>query len=310
MFEAKLQILRKAQERYLPEAADQAGKLGEQLSLKALQGISSALHGKTKIYQSLRVPKLGAQGKFEIDLLLVSETAVLALEVKHWGGRLSRLKGHWQQIRGNDSKPLADPVALNEQKLKALAAWLAQRGMALPTSSLHAAVVISNTQTSLDASIQKISQVLKIDDLPAYSLLTCGSPKHSWWQKKPVRPFSFKKLIDELDQLPTWDRLSLHGGKTSQGDFEILAIRSTQNELLDRKRIKSARILVSRRLIPGLFLSPKLRITDWNGRTKTYRIKPQSRLLVNLAGQNRKEEISLLNVTAFELGWKDHSYYD
>ena len=94
MLAQKLKWLRKSQIRFPMIASDHAGNLGEQLALAQLQGIRKKLNGKARIFPSLRVPKASGSGKFEIDLLLVSEVGILAIEVKHWGGRLSRQKGN------------------------------------------------------------------------------------------------------------------------------------------------------------------------------------------------------------------------
>jgi len=291
-------------------ASDQAGSYGEQLALTMLEGILGKLNGKAEIYQSLRVPKAQGSGKFEIDLLLVSEVGILAIEVKHWGGRLSRQKGKWLQERGQEQKVLVDPVPLNAEKVASLRHWLKRRNMDVPAAAMHSLVLLTNAQVNLDKSLKACDEVVELNNLLATALLKCGQAKRYFWQKKPVRDFHFQKLIAALDELPTWDRIELHGGRVVFGDLEYMSVPNVKASALQRKYIRKARAVIWRKILPGLFFKAKLRVTDWSGTRTVYPLHPEAKLVFRPAGQNEKEEIAWLHVESLQLGWKDQSYYD
>jgi hypothetical protein len=309
MLAQKMKWLRKAQTRFPVIASDQAGILGEQLALAQLQAICRKLNGKATVFQSLRVPKAQGSGKYEIDLLLVSEVGILAIEVKHWGGSLSRQKGKWLQERGSEQKTLVDPVPLNAEKVESLRHWLLRRNIAVPPKAMHSIVLMTNSQVRLGKELKSCDEVVELVDLMATALLKCGQARRRFWQKKPAQAYGFHELIDALGELPTWDRLQLHGGQVILGDLEYMAVPDVQASALQRKYIRHARAVIFRRLFPGLFLKARLRITDWSGKRKVFPLHPEAKLVFRPAGQNGKEEISWLHVESLRLGWKDQSYY-
>ncbi|HET9241651.1 MAG TPA: nuclease-related domain-containing protein [Oligoflexus sp.] len=310
MLAEKIKWLRKAQIRFSMIASDQAGSHGEQLAVSELDRVLKKLNGKAEIYQSLRVPKAQGSGKYEIDLLLVSEVGILAIEVKHWGGRLSRQKGKWLQERGQEQKVLVDPVPLNAEKVASLRHWLKRRNIAVPAAAMHSLVLLTNAQMNLDKSLKACDEVVELNNLMASALLKCGQAKRYFWQKKPARDFPFEQLVSTLDELPTWDRLELHGGRVVFGDLEYMAVPDVKASALQRKYIRKARAMIWRRIVPGLFFKAKLHVTDWSGKRTMYPLHPEAKLVFRPAGQNEKEEIAWLHVESLQLGWKDQSYYD
>lgn len=310
MLAQKMKWLRKAQTKFPMIASDQAGNRGEQLALAELKTVLKKLNGKATVFQSLRVPKAQGSGKYEIDLLLVSEVGILAIEVKHWGGRLSRQRGKWLQERGQEQKVLVDPVPLNADKVESLRHWLGRRKIKIPPMSMHSIVLLTNTQVTLGTDLKACDEVVELTNLTATALLKCGQTKRWFWQKKPDRAFEFPDVMKALEELPTWDRLELHGGQVMLGDLEYMAVPEVKASALQRKYIREARALIYRRLLPGLFLKARLHVTDWSGKRKVYPLHPDAKLVFRPAGQNGKEEISWLHVESLQLGWKDHSYYD
>lgn len=310
MLAQKMKLIRKSQTKFPKIASDQAGSLGEQLAFEQLKEVVKKLNGKASIFQSLRVPKAQGSGKYEIDLLLISEVGILAIEVKHWGGRLSKQKGKWLQERGSEQKTLVDPIPLNADKVESLRHWLARRKVAVPRKAMHSIVLLTNSQVSLGKDLKASDEVIEIANLMATAMMKCGQAKRRFWHKKPDYDFSFHELVSVLEELPTWDRLELHGGQVVLGDLEYMAVPEVKASALQRKYIRHARAVIFRRWFPGLFLSARLRITDWSGKRKVYPLHPDAKLVFRPAGQNGKEEISWLHVESLWLGWKDQSYYD
>ncbi|HYX34413.1 MAG TPA: nuclease-related domain-containing protein [Oligoflexus sp.] len=310
MLAKKMQWLRKSQIKYRAVASDQAGSLGEELARAKLQGMFKKLHGKAMVFQSLRVPKYQGSGKYEVDLLLVTEVGILVIEVKHWGGRLSRQRGKWLQERGNEKKILVDPIHLNADKAMSLIHWLAQRNIHLPDHAVHSIVLFTNPQVVMSPDLKQCGAVVEMAVLEALTLAKCGQPKRRFWQKKISHKFNFSSLVEALKELPTWDRLQLHGGRVVFGDLEYMSIPEIQASAVQRKYLRKADVRMQRNVLPGLFLKARLRVTDWAGRRKVYLLHPDAKLVFRPAGQNEKEEISWVHVESLQLGWKDHSYYN
>ena len=174
MNRSQFKLIQKSQEKFLPEADRSAGQLGEELVASALRKSAKKLNSKFHIYQSIRIPRLQGRGKYEMDLLLVSEAGVLCLEVKHWGGALEASKSSWLQKKRHGDKQMKDPVRDLSDKKQSLIKWLAERGVNLAQSKVHTLVVMSNENASLGASLRRSSQVCKLTGLEELVLKFCG----------------------------------------------------------------------------------------------------------------------------------------
>jgi hypothetical protein len=310
MLAQKLKWLRLAQTKFEMLASDQAGHMGEQLAMEQLRQVMKKLGGKARVFPSLRVPKHQGNGKFEIDLLLVSERGLLAIEVKHWGGRLSKQKGKWLQERGAEKKTLTDPVPLNAEKVVSLHRWLKARKITLPPQCLHSVVLLTNPQANLSSELKDCMELVDATAFPELALARCGQARRRFWQKRPAALFDFAALVSELEQLPTWDRLVLHGGQVVPGDLEYMAVPEVKPSALQRKYLRHARVRMCRRVFPGIFLKPRLQVTDWSGQRQVYPLHPEAKLVFRPAGQNERTEVAWLHVESLQLGWKDQSYYN
>lgn len=306
----KLIWLRRSQKKFLPADSDRAGTQGEQIAYHQLHGILKELGGKPRIFQSLRVPKPKDSGKFEIDLLLVSETAVLVIEVKHWSGHLTRERDGWVQERGSAKKAVQDPLRLNQEKLLALHQWLLQRNVAIPLKCFHSYVLFTHPQVTFSPDLRSAPEVVSVSMLLALAIKKCSSPGRLFWQQRSRTDFHFYSLIEALDQLPTWDRIQLHGGRVMRGDLESIVLPEVDPLALQRKQLKSAWVRMSRRLFPGIFLRAKVQLRDWSGKSSSYPLHPEARLMFRAAGQSDQKEILWLHIESLQLGWKDSSSYD
>ncbi|MGE0174973.1 MAG: nuclease-related domain-containing protein [Oligoflexales bacterium] len=308
MFAEKLAWINKAQKKFLAEESDQAGELGERLAYECLQGVLKDCGRGARLFNSVRVPKPNGSGKYEIDIILVSRAAVLVIEVKHWGGALEKHADGWTQTRGQGKKTFQDPIGLNQEKTNALGRWLEQRDNLVSSSAIHSMVVLTNPQVELGARLQKETSVLPLSTLADVARFKCALPKRKFFQKKRKEVFDFNAVIASLELLPTWDRVRFHGGKLCYGDLDRIVLSHLQPSTLVRKSVQSAKVVMSRRVFPGIFLKPKLRIKDWAGKKKSYPLDPDAKMIFQLAGQAQKEEIPFVHVEALDLGWKDFPY--
>jgi len=309
MFAEKLDWLKTSQTKFTAAETDQAGALGEELAFEQLENTLKALHCKAQIFRSLRVPKGKGNGKYEIDLLLVSQAGVLVIEVKHWGGKIAVEKGGWIQIRGQEVKSLPDPVKLNQEKLLALRQWLRKHQIEVPDACIQSIVFFTNPKISINRDLKKKPGIVTSENLLQTVLDTCSQPKRSLWQRRPTAQFSYSTLIARLEQLPTWDRVQLYGGRVVHGDLDYIVLPSIKGSVVSRKNVRFANILMSRRAFPGLFLPSKVLVKNWDGRMTFLPLLPGAKLVFRAAGQLERQEIALQNVESLQLGWKDDSYY-
>lgn len=309
MFAEKISSLRKSQKVFPPVESDQAGNQGEQVAFENLKYLQKQLNCHSQIFRSLRVPKQKGVGKYEIDLLLVSQKAILVIEVKNWSGHLARRNTTWVQERRGEAKILPDPLQLNREKQQALAAWLSSRGIDVADHCIHSIVLLTHPKVTLDAELKKQPDLATLISLAVTTQIKCGLPKSKFLTKKPSFGYDYKKVIAALGQLPTWDCIRLHGGRLVFGDLENIVIPGVKATDLQRKKVRGMAVQITRRLFPGLFLPARIQVRDWAGSGTSYPLHPKSRIIVRLAGQNEIQEFSCLHVESLRLGWKDDSYY-
>lgn len=132
--------IRESQRVHTQERADNAGDAGEQDVKNVVDRIithcESGLGVRT--FGSLRVPQLGSkQKKYEIDLLVAGPYGLIGIEAKNWGGRLDvGHGGKWERVTSvGESLVQESPVALNEQKMRSVEAYLAAKGVVVPPGS-------------------------------------------------------------------------------------------------------------------------------------------------------------------------------
>jgi|GEM_PF-5448740 hypothetical protein len=309
MLRTPLSLIKRSQELFLPDSRDQAGTLGEKLALAEVERVIDNLSGMARVYRSIRIPKSQHLGKFEIDLLVVTEEAVLVLEVKHWSGRLRCKRGQWEQERNGERKPLQDPLILNQEKRQAIDQWLATRGIKVPSQLWFAGLVLTHPHVRLETDLSNHPHVWLLSQVRSEIMKLCAPPKRVWWHLRSKGSVPVQDLVEALDLLPTWDRLRLHGGRVVRGDLEAFVIRIKPTGHILRAAVASAHILMPRSRFLGLFFAPSILIKDWDGRTRLDRVDAESFLRLRLAGTKDILEVPLLHVRSLTLGWKDESYY-
>ena len=309
MISNRLKQIRKSQETFTPEEDRAAGLLGESLALEAIQRSKKGLKGKTAVFEGVRVPKSSGRGKYEIDILLVSQYGVIAFEVKHWGGSLERSGGQWRQSRREQSKYFSDPVPLLEQKTNDLHRWLVGRGFFISKADLHYRVLLTNSNVSLSKELESNSKVATLANINESIRTLCGHGNLKFWQKPKQKPWDHKSLIAQLKVLPSWDELLLNGGRKSWGDILGFSLRIKGENSLLRSEVKSVKVKIFRSWL-GFFLSPRLVVVDWKGQSRTIPFREDHRVLLRHGGQAKEEEIPLIHLVSVNLGWQDQSYYN
>ena len=168
-FKRKLELIRLARQIQLPEDSDVAGDKGERDVRLAVRRTIRARRALCLCYPSIRIPRSGeSEGKYEVDLLIVSPYALVGLEVKNWGGHVEvGRNGVWRQEKGQqDVREHQDPVLLVERKMASLREWFSTKNnVEVEPSLIHFFVVLTNPSMSLGPQISKCDRLVRLPEL-------------------------------------------------------------------------------------------------------------------------------------------------
>lgn len=224
----------------LPEVL--AGARGE-LSFRRVMGRhQSSRFGH--LFGGKRVPRdphSASAGRYEIDALVVTPRRVVAVEVKHWSGRL-RLDGErWlYQRRSGEEQVFDSLVAHNLGKVSALQRYLRAQGFDLPDSRFTQILVFSHPRIDLDERLAADPGVITLHDLQnSETRLGRGVSGFEFVLAKLIErcaklptaetladglydmltPRTTAAIADAVGRLRTWDVVRLHGGRELIGDL-------------------------------------------------------------------------------------------
>lgn len=224
-----------------------AGDEGERAVLKTLQRHRS-LKG-SYLYVNKRIPNIQPghpllPGKrAEIDLILLTPRHIHVIEIKNWSGRLesdAKNPDVWIRQRRYDPgpKPCANVVATNALKVRSLKSYLSQQGIPVTDAHLRNYVFFTNANLSLAGTVARMPEIVTMDAVRRFSakvgmrtldkiILQLARVVLEREQADQIGqglcetfPEPLHAALEKtLDNLPTWDRLVLHGGREVTGDF-------------------------------------------------------------------------------------------
>lgn len=322
-FKRKLELIRLARQVRLLEDSDVAGDKGEQDVLLAVRRTIHARRGHCRCYPSIRIPRPGeSQGKYEVDLLIVSPYALVGLEVKNWGGHVEvGRNGVWRQNKGReDIREHQDPVLLVEGKLATLRDWFSTKNdVEVESSSVHSFVVLTNQSLSLGPRVSRCDRLVRIHELERLLTPLVNPNRPGLWpllrrkigleRTVPTAIHDVPSVVEAANRLPTWDLVHLHGGKTLKGDVLRPEIALVSRRSL-RRDVKRVDFHIPRRYFPGLIQSSSASWSNWSGIRGRAKLRPGQLLVIRLAGQARDVEVPLETIEWIVFGRRDDSAYD
>lgn len=322
-FKRKLELIRLARQVRLPEASDVAGDRGEQEALLAVQRTIRVRRAQCLCYPSIRIPRPGeSQGKYEVDLLIVSPYALIGLEVKHWGGHVEvGPNGVWRQEKGReDIREHQDPVLLVDRKMATLREWFSTKNdVEVESSLVRSFVVLTNPSLRLGPRVSRCDRLVRLHELERVLSLLVNPNRPGLWPLlrrliglEPTIPTAIREMpsvVVAANRLPTWDLVHLHGGKTLKGDVLRPEIALVSSRPL-RRDVKRVDFRIPRSYFPGLLQSSSASWSNWDGSRGRGRLRPGQVLLIRLAGQARDEEVPLETIEWIVFGRRDDSAYD
>ena len=185
----------------------------------------------------------------EIDLILATPKLISLLEVKNWSGELRDRGDVWLHVRRNGQE-VRHPnlVADNREKRDVFLDYLRRGGADLgrdfAARGVSHKIVFMNPNLAADASIRDHPDVVTADRLAGYldhqpraglAERLLGSVVEFCLGPAAGGLFGglgasrFAELVLLIADLPTWDRLRLHGGKELIGDLVELTAGGTRH---------------------------------------------------------------------------------
>ena len=181
-------------------------------------------------------------GKYEIDIIVVTDKRLYILECKDWSGELFERNGFWVQRRRDGSESEGENlVHWNQKKVDAVRSYLLGLGISIITSEFQQKVMFRNQGLKISSdSIINNPNVVIPNRLIGY--LSKQNP-----QLEPHQRFfssiisilleeevagkiidglfdrlggdKHKSLIREISKLKTWDHIHLYGSRVITGDI-------------------------------------------------------------------------------------------
>lgn len=245
----ELKLLRTAT-KHLPQGHEVAGAAAEEAIKQQLK--KSARSG-TRIFQGKRVPRSNGQGRYEIDLILVTSRYLYILEVKNFSGSLQDHGTEWIQTKRNGATVShQNIVEHNQNKLEALKSHLSSSDIDIPDGYIQQRVLFYNN-LKLAQSIEQDPRVVTHQQiqsfLPKRSILKGMEDKffaalitflvdeerrqdaRSSLLNHKLAKSAVKSINQAVGELRTWDCVGLYGGRVLTGDAKQLFVDNDNHSL-------------------------------------------------------------------------------
>lgn len=256
---------------YLEDGRARAARRAEVVTGRLVSVHHAVQYGH--VFSNKRIPrdvKAAAMGRYETDLLVITPRRVVVLEVKNWSGSLRVQGDQWVQTQRSGDQLVHQNLLLhNRDKLRVLRQYLLHRGVNLPVERFHQAVVFANPRLDIDPALRVHPAVLEFDSLDA--VLGDGTSAARLMAAKLVEklvsaeaakalhldllnvipPAQVKAAAQAIAELRTWDRITLRGGRTLQGDLLWLRMIGTHCPAEVMNRGGAAELYWRRDLIGG-----------------------------------------------------------
>jgi hypothetical protein len=240
----------RALRRERPTAEDPAVQFGRDAELLLHDLLATHFsHKGAHLFAGRRVPCPRRRMRREIDLIVLTPRMISLIEVKSWSGEVFDCGPVWVQVRrGGDELHHPNLIADNLEKRDAFLDYLRGRGLPLErdfaTRHVVPKVVFMNPNLVVSPSIARHPDVITRDKLGSFldrqpsaglarRLLSsvielCLGAETTRSLTGSLDGKYFASLVKCVDDIRTWDRLRLFGGKLLMGDLEALHVGATR----------------------------------------------------------------------------------
>jgi hypothetical protein len=295
---------------------------------KSLQAMFDAklFFKKSCILHSKRVPyhSNNKRGRYEIDLVVLTQKQISAIEIKNWSGSVTSDGENWIQTRRDGSKIVhSDPIKKNKRKLDILCDYLEMKGCTIP--KLRVSRVIQwNSKLSIDSQLSNNSDLILHSQLERFlnaqkgssfgerilhSVLTyCMDQENS---KVALDGFfgaisedEYSNCVAQIGDLHNFDKIELFGGRIISGDLLKLNLKDKTFDLKQLIKGQKVEILCIRTKLILFFLAVFGKGSLFT-LTKPYekiKVRPTDTILFHCAGEPHPQEFNLANIKSFQRG--------
>lgn len=236
-------------------------------ALAAEEQLASAVRntlGYDGIRMRVRVPRIRAEdttgGRGEIDMIVVNQHAVYVVEVKNWIGDVYEDGGNWIQCpphpmdprRTGNPRGYGDILGDLQQKARSLVRFMCnhhivqQRGLHVPMGCVVPALVFTHAHAVLDADTQRRFP----HAMTAAQFLELVGVKNAcadwtFWAfpwAVPSNQLTYTQqlgVLEIIDDLPTWDTITLHNGTVRTGDVVRFVVPEASRRAQQMQRSNS-----------------------------------------------------------------------
>lgn len=273
------------------------------------------------IFHSKRVPRDAgspAKGRYEIDLIMVSQKQISAIEIKNWSGRLRISGDRWiQERRNGDEISHENPLEKNKDKLDCLCSMLESRNIRVPSARV-CRVIFWNKNLNVPIEVANRDEIVMNHELDRFLshqkasgfaerflmsvLELCLDQEASAIAAdgffKAVPKHDYKNAVQAISALETFDKIELLGGRVISGDLLELRVESDRIPLKSMPSGSDVKVLCARNKLflffSALFGSaPLMSLSHPFG---TVSLNPEAKVLFHQAGEPKPEEINIARI--------------
>ncbi|NIY98384.1 NERD domain-containing protein, partial [Salipiger sp. HF18] len=296
-----------------PELDEVVAGRDAELALRSM--VSSHLSWKSaSIFHSKRVPansRSPRRGRYEVDLIVLSQKQISAIEIKNWSGSVRILGSSWIQERRNGKEVIHDdPLDKNQKKLESLCAFLEAKNIRVPKARISR-VILWNRNVSIPSAVARRDEIVMHHELERFLshqkasgfgerflmsvLELCLEQEASqiaadgFFSAIPVRDYD--AATRAISQLESFDKLELYGGKVLSGDLLELRVNGQSIPLKDLPSGGIVRVECIRSKLISFFAAvfgsrPMIWLSEPFGSVPA---SPRDRVLFHPAGQEKPE---------------------
>jgi hypothetical protein len=280
-----------------------------------------------EVFGGKRVPRrIGDPkgGRYEIDLIVITPRRLHVIEVKNWSGVLSLDGDSWVHDRHcGERKVFPDLVDYNHVKSIALQRYLESCGIEVPVERVVQTVVFANPRLRMDSRIALNPNVVTADMLEDYLYCQRGPSLGAYAVSALIQlcaeadeasklsdglfdimsPGTVSRVRAAVDELQTWDRLQLLGGREVIGDLlwlDVAENRLPAEVLESRSEINMAWQRGVFSFLPLFGVGPFGRLSGAGLSSRDLNVNDV--VYFHEAGETRPAVIALRNVERIRIG--------
>ena len=217
----------------------------------AVGAATKGVAGVRSVHLELRIPDPDRpHGAGEVDVIALTDRAVVLLEVKNWSGEIDLVDGDLvqarQTARGQAPKPVISKLEAKASNLKRCS--LSADGVEL--FEVLSLVVMANGNAELSEAVMAHPHVCMLADLKAH-LEGLLAPLDQTPEAELLRQEAL------LGRLATWDVVTFDGGERKTGDL----IDADLPEGWSRATTKAVEVRLERGWLGTVVFGPLLRVT-------------------------------------------------